>query len=69
MAIDYRALRSLTAREITNALIRDGFVLDRQRGSHRHYYHPERQAHWSEADLRRLKLTNQQPEGVPWACW
>jgi predicted RNA binding protein YcfA (HicA-like mRNA interferase family) len=49
MAIDYRALRSLTAREITNALIRDGFVLDRQKGSQRHYYHP--------GDRRRVTVT------------
>jgi hypothetical protein len=26
MAIDYRGLRSLTARELTAALIRDGFI-------------------------------------------
>ena len=82
MALDYGRLRSLTARRIANALIRDGFVLDRQSGAHRHYIHPdgrrvtvsfhhpgqtfapktlrsmlELQARWSEADLRRLKLT------------
>ncbi len=82
MAIDYRVLRGLTARKIINALLRDGFVLDRQAGAHQHYYHSgdhrrvtvsfhpsgqtfapkilkamiELQAHWSEADLRRLKL-------------
>ena len=42
MAINYAQLRSLTARELTSALIRDGFVLDRQTGSHHHYYHPDR---------------------------
>lgn len=41
MAIDYGRLRSLTAREIISALIRDGFTLDRQSGSHQHYRHPD----------------------------
>jgi len=79
--LDYSVLRSLTAREIAAALLRDGFVLKRQRGSHRRYAHPdgrrvtlsfhhssstyplptlqsilERQARWTEADLRRLEL-------------
>jgi predicted RNA binding protein YcfA (HicA-like mRNA interferase family) len=36
MAIDYQALRSLTARRLINALLRDGFVLDRQAGAHQH---------------------------------
>lgn len=36
MAIDYGRLRSLTARALVSALIRDGFVLDRQSGSHQH---------------------------------
>jgi predicted RNA binding protein YcfA (HicA-like mRNA interferase family) len=40
MAIDYRALRSISARKLINALLRDGFVFDRQTGSHQHYYHP-----------------------------
>ena len=39
--IDYRKLRSLTARRLVRALQRDGFVLDRQRGSHQHYVHPD----------------------------
>lgn len=76
MAIDYRGLRSLTARELIAALTRDGFYFVRQKG------HPdgrrvivaphgggdsftiktlvsmiESQAHWSEDDLKRLKLT------------
>lgn len=42
MAIDYGQLRSLTARQIISALIRDGFTLDRQSGSHQHYRHPDR---------------------------
>lgn len=36
--IDYSKLRSLTARELVNALRRDGFRLDRQSGAHRQYY-------------------------------
>jgi len=39
--IDYGALRSLTARVIIRALVRDGFLLDRQSGSHRLYRHPD----------------------------
>ena len=35
MSIDYSRLRSLTARELAAALLADGFVLKRQRGSHR----------------------------------
>jgi predicted RNA binding protein YcfA (HicA-like mRNA interferase family) len=34
MPINYAQLRSLTAREIVSALIRDGFVFDRQTGAH-----------------------------------
>ncbi len=41
MAIPYAQLRSLTARELISALLRDGFTLDRQAGSYRHYYHPD----------------------------
>ena len=41
MAIVYSRLRSLTAREIITALIRDGFSLDRQSGAHRLYRHPD----------------------------
>ncbi len=39
--IDYSKLRSLTARQLVKALKRDGFVLNRQKGSHRHYKHPD----------------------------
>ena len=39
--IEWRALRNLTAREIISALIRDGFVLHNQRGSHQRYRHPD----------------------------
>jgi predicted RNA binding protein YcfA (HicA-like mRNA interferase family) len=41
MAIDYRGLRSLTAREVISALTRDGFSFVRQTGSHRRYRHPD----------------------------
>jgi len=40
MAIDYRGLRSLTARELIAGLIRDGFYFVRQKGSHQRYRHP-----------------------------
>lgn len=81
--IDYSKLRYLTARELISALIRDGFSLDRQSGSHQQYRHPEgrrvtvsfhrpgdtfrpktlksmieKQAKWTEEDLRRLNLLN-----------
>jgi predicted RNA binding protein YcfA (HicA-like mRNA interferase family) len=40
--IDYSKLRSLTAREIINALIKDGFVLERKSASgHHQYYNPD----------------------------
>ena len=39
--IDFSRLRSLTARQIIQALSRDGFELVRQRGSHQHYYHSD----------------------------
>jgi predicted RNA binding protein YcfA (HicA-like mRNA interferase family) len=42
MSIDYSKLRSLTARSLISALIRDGFALDHERGSHRQYVHPEK---------------------------
>ena len=45
---DYSQLRSVTARRISAALERDGFVLARQAGSHRHYKH---------ADGRRVTLS------------
>jgi predicted RNA binding protein YcfA (HicA-like mRNA interferase family) len=41
MALDYSRLRSLTAREVITALIRDGFSLERQTGAHRLYRHPD----------------------------
>jgi predicted RNA binding protein YcfA (HicA-like mRNA interferase family) len=41
MAIDYRRIRSLTARELIAALKRDGFVFVRQSGSHQRYRHAD----------------------------
>ena len=41
MAIDYRGLRSLTAREVISALTRDGFYFVRQTGSHQRYRHAD----------------------------
>ncbi|MEX2526434.1 MAG: type II toxin-antitoxin system HicA family toxin [Gemmatimonadota bacterium] len=38
---DYSLLRSLTARQLAAALSQDGFTLARQKGSHRHYKHPD----------------------------
>lgn len=52
MAIDYSQLRSLTARELISALIRDGFELDRQAGAHQHYLH---------ADGRRVTVSFHRP--------
>lgn len=79
--IDYSMLRSLTARELCHALVQDGFVFTRQRGSHHRYAHHdgrrvtvpftrqgdtfapgtlrsiiEKQACWTDTDLRRLTL-------------
>jgi predicted RNA binding protein YcfA (HicA-like mRNA interferase family) len=41
VGLDYAQLHGLTARELISALLRDGFVLDRQAGSHRLYLHPD----------------------------
>lgn len=41
MSIDYSRLRSITARRLATALSDDGFELQRQKGSHRHYRHPD----------------------------
>jgi predicted RNA binding protein YcfA (HicA-like mRNA interferase family) len=50
--IEWRRLRNLTSREIITALIRDGFVLHNQRGSHQRYRH---------ADGRRVTVTFHRP--------
>jgi predicted RNA binding protein YcfA (HicA-like mRNA interferase family) len=39
MTVDYSRLRSVTARQLASALQTDGFQLQRQKGSHRHYRH------------------------------
>ena len=41
MSIDWSALRSVRARELISALIRDGFFLRSQSGSHQRYRHPD----------------------------
>jgi predicted RNA binding protein YcfA (HicA-like mRNA interferase family) len=41
MTVDYSQLRSITARQLASALEKDGFHLQRQKGSHRHYHHPD----------------------------
>lgn len=41
MTVDYSAIRSLTARQLASALQADGFALQRQKGSHRHYRHSD----------------------------
>ena len=46
--IPYHKLRTLSARKIIGALLRDGFYLAHQRGSHQQYLH---------SDGRRVTLT------------
>jgi predicted RNA binding protein YcfA (HicA-like mRNA interferase family) len=41
MKVDYARLRSTPARRLASALHDDGFNLHRQKGSHRHYRHPD----------------------------
>ena len=41
MSVDYSRLRSVAARRLTSALSDDGFEFHRQKGSHRHYRHPD----------------------------
>jgi predicted RNA binding protein YcfA (HicA-like mRNA interferase family) len=41
MSVDYSRLRSVTARRLASAILDDGFVQQRQKGSHRHYRHPD----------------------------
>jgi len=48
MTVDFSRLRSLSARQLVSALRLDGFILNRQSGSHRHYIH---------ADGRRVTLS------------
>jgi predicted RNA binding protein YcfA (HicA-like mRNA interferase family) len=51
-AIDYKKLRSLTARELIGASEWDGFYRKRQRGSHHRYIHN---------DGRRVTVTFHHP--------
>ena len=39
--IDYSKLRSLTAKELIRALLKDGFYLERSSGAHYQFYHPD----------------------------
>lgn len=39
--IDYSKIRSLSARKIISALIKDNFYLDEKSGSHQQYRHPD----------------------------
>ena len=41
MAIDYKRLRSLTARKLIRALKRDGFYEARRKGATRFFSHPD----------------------------
>jgi predicted RNA binding protein YcfA (HicA-like mRNA interferase family) len=41
MTVDYSRFRSVTARQLVSALLTDGFQLQRQKGSHRHYRHSD----------------------------
>jgi predicted RNA binding protein YcfA (HicA-like mRNA interferase family) len=50
--IDWSRLRSLTARQIINALQRDGFSLRHQSGAHQRYQH---------ADGRRVTVSFHHP--------
>ena len=40
-SIDYSKLRNTTARRLLQGLRKDGFILERQIGSHQQYYHPD----------------------------
>ena len=52
MAIPWRSLRSITAREIISALYRDGFTLRSSAGSHQRFRH---------LDGRRVTVTFHSP--------
>jgi predicted RNA binding protein YcfA (HicA-like mRNA interferase family) len=52
MPLDYTHLRTLTARDIISALMKDGFYLRRQKGSHQRYQHH---------DGRRVTLSFHRP--------
>jgi predicted RNA binding protein YcfA (HicA-like mRNA interferase family) len=50
--LDWKRLRGLTAREIVNALLRDGFVHRASATSHQRFHHP---------DGRRVTVTFHRP--------
>ncbi|MGH9788453.1 MAG: type II toxin-antitoxin system HicA family toxin [Candidatus Acidiferrales bacterium] len=51
---DYSRLRSATARHLLRALLADGFTLRRQKGSHRHFFHPDgRRVHYPSTVLQK----------------
>jgi predicted RNA binding protein YcfA (HicA-like mRNA interferase family) len=71
MAMDYRSLHALTARELIAALTRDGFYFVRQTGSHQRYRHPDgRRAtiapHGSSGTFKRKTLKSIIEDQ---ACW
>jgi predicted RNA binding protein YcfA (HicA-like mRNA interferase family) len=41
MPIDYKRLRNVKPSELENALLRDGFIKARQKGSHAHFKDPK----------------------------
>jgi len=71
MAIDYRGLRSLTARELIAALTRDGFYFVRQAGSHQRYRHPDgrRVTVASHGTGGKFKIKTLQGIVEDQACW
>lgn len=71
MAIDYSKLKKLTAREIISALIRDGFELRNQKGSHQKYRHSDKRrvtvSFHSPSDTFTAKILKSMIEVQ--ACW
>jgi predicted RNA binding protein YcfA (HicA-like mRNA interferase family) len=41
MPIEWSKIRGISAKALTNALIKDDFYLKAQKGSHHRYYHPD----------------------------
>lgn len=39
MPINYQQIRNITARELENALVRDGFLVRKSKSGHRNYRH------------------------------
>ena len=42
MNIGYSKLRSLSTRRLISALLQEGFKLEREKGTHRQYIHPQK---------------------------